>query len=63
MNDARIARRRKPIARRTAISRPREATAAYMVFITAKAAPIAMKIAMNLPISAIGLPFSVCFRK
>src|ERR1051325_8387470 len=50
----------RPSARSTATSRPRDATAAYMVFIAAKAEPTAMMIAMTLPRMRTGVDDLVC---
>src|ERR1051325_6090307 len=59
-NDNAIDVREKPSARSTATSRPRDATAAYMVFIAAKAEPTAMMIAMTLPRMRTGVDDLVC---
>ena len=60
-NEVRIAGRENPSTRKVAISRPRYATAAYIVFIAAKLDPIAMMIATTMPIYLIGAPELVCF--
>ena len=53
---------RDPITRSVAISRPRYATAAYIVFIAAKHDPIAMMIATDVPMIWIGFPELVSLR-
>ena len=60
---ARISRRRYPIARRTAISEVRPATAEYMVFMAAKTAPTVRIAVMIRPRTCMGLPASLISAK
>src|ERR1017187_10942377 len=60
-NEVKMAGRENPNTRKVAISTPRYATAAYIVFIAAKLDPMAMMIATTMPMYLIGAPELVCF--
>ena len=57
---ARCSTREKPSTRSVPISRVRLATAVYIAFIAAKAAPIAMSTAMKMPRACTGVAELVC---